>query len=229
MNEMDEEDADGFSHTGLEHLTLQEIQQLRDKIGIKQFNKKYGRQKGISQRGFMQKKKRSKDSGPMEMSSKRPSNNTSTLRKKPVTRDPRFDDLSGQYNEQIFKRSYKFIDRLKAKEMKAVRKIADDEEMDEETRKKAKDMLTRMGQKKNAKKEMSAASKVEQALKDERKKAIKEGHKPYFLKDAEKKKLVLAEKYKDLKKKGQLDAFMKKKRKTNAKKDTRMIRMSSAR
>ena len=32
---------------------------------------------------------------------------------------------------------------------------------------------------------MSAASKVEQALKDERKKAIKEGHKPYFLKDGE--------------------------------------------
>lgn len=38
------------------------------------------------------------------------------LKKKPVTRDPRFDDLSGTYNEEQFKRSYKFIDRLKAKE-----------------------------------------------------------------------------------------------------------------
>ena len=54
----------------------------------------------------------------MEISSKRPKNVSSSQPKAAVSRDPRFDDLSGQYDEQVFKRSYKFIDRLKAKEMK---------------------------------------------------------------------------------------------------------------
>ena len=56
---------------------------------------------------------------PMEMSSKYPVPvHPMTIEKQPVTRDPRFVDLSGTYNEEQFKRSYKFIDRLKAKEFK---------------------------------------------------------------------------------------------------------------
>ena len=46
---------------------------------------------------------------------------------------------------------------------------------------------------------------------------------------AEKNKLILAEKYKELKGKGQLDAFMKKKRKQNAKKDAGLISKGASR
>jgi len=55
---------------------------------------------------------------PVEVSSKRPPNLSKLASQKVVTRDPRFDDLSGEFNEQLFKRSYKFIDKLKAKEFK---------------------------------------------------------------------------------------------------------------
>ena len=48
----------------------------------------------------------------------------------------------------------------------------------------------------------------------------------YFI--AEKNKLVLAEKYKELKEKGQLDSFMKRKRKHNAKKGTSLLTGSLA-
>lgn len=59
----------------------------------------------------------------MEVSSRRPPKLQSHIaKKKPVSRDPRFDDLSGNYNEEQFKRSYRFIDRLKAKERKVTQK-----------------------------------------------------------------------------------------------------------
>lgn len=33
-----------------------------------------------------------------------------------VTRDPRFDDLSGEFNEKIFKKTYNFLTDVKKKE-----------------------------------------------------------------------------------------------------------------
>lgn len=33
-----------------------------------------------------------------------------------VTRDPRFDDLSGDYREELFSRSYGFLDDIKHRE-----------------------------------------------------------------------------------------------------------------
>lgn len=55
---------------------------------------------------------------PLELSSKRPTNSNTLHAKAPVSRDPRFDDLSGEYNERLFKHSYKFIDKIKKKEYK---------------------------------------------------------------------------------------------------------------
>ena len=52
------------------------------------------------------------------MSSKRPMAVNSEVKKRPVARDPRFDDLSGEYDEQLFKKSYKFIEKIKKSENK---------------------------------------------------------------------------------------------------------------
>ncbi|KAF6018802.1 RRP36 [Bugula neritina] len=214
------EDDEGTSaHQSLSDMSLEEVQSLRNKLGIKQFNKKFGLKKLHTGPAS---KNRSRNYGPVEVSSKRPPNLSKLASQKVVTRDPRFDDLSGEFNEQLFKRSYKFIDKLKAKEFKAVSKIAEDEGLDEETRRRAKDMLTRLGQRKAAKKKVIVDDTVEQRLKEERKQAIKEGRKPFFLKSSEKQKLVLAEKYKELKEKGQLDSYVKKKRQQNSKKGSMM-------
>jgi ribosomal RNA-processing protein 36 len=35
-----------------------------------------------------------------------------------VARDPRFDDLSGKFNEEMFNKVYTFVDEIKTKEKK---------------------------------------------------------------------------------------------------------------
>jgi ribosomal RNA-processing protein 36 len=39
-----------------------------------------------------------------------------------MRRDPRFDSLSGNFNEELFNKSYSFLDDLKQGEMKEMRK-----------------------------------------------------------------------------------------------------------
>ena len=61
--------------------------------------------------------------------------------------------------------------------------------------------------------------KVDEKLKSMKKAelaAVKEGKKPFFLKKSERKKLTLAEKFKELKQSGKLEKYMEKKRKRNA-------------
>lgn len=58
----------------------------------------------------------------MEISSKKTAlkqnPNAGSVPKAKLTRDPRFDNLSGEFNEAAFKNSYKFVERIKKKEHK---------------------------------------------------------------------------------------------------------------
>ncbi|XP_042338733.1 ribosomal RNA processing protein 36 homolog, partial [Plectropomus leopardus] len=61
---------------------------------------------------------------PMEVSAKKPA---PFLRqvvavRKPTLRDPRFDDLSGEYKPEIFEKTYKFITDIKRREKEVVQK-----------------------------------------------------------------------------------------------------------
>merc|ERR1711878_86373 len=47
-------------------------------------------------------------------------------------RDPRFDPMCGDYDEKIFKDSYKFVDDIKSKEITELKKQLKDEEDPEE-------------------------------------------------------------------------------------------------
>ena len=49
------------------------------------------------------------------------------------------------------------------------------------------------------------------------------GKKPFYLKNSDKKKIELAEKYKELKASGKLDKYMSKKRKRNTQKDKKNL------
>ncbi|RMC07776.1 hypothetical protein DUI87_15245 [Hirundo rustica rustica] len=62
--------------------------------------------------------------GPLEMSAKRPVpflRQVVPVRKK-VQRDPRFDDLSGEYKPEIFLKTYSFLDSIKKQEKEMVQK-----------------------------------------------------------------------------------------------------------
>ncbi|NXC44228.1 RRP36 protein, partial [Penelope pileata] len=162
--------------------------------------------------------------GPVEMSAKKP---VPFLRQvvpvtKKVQRDPRFDDLSGEYNPDIFMKTYSFLDAIKKREKEMVQKqLKKCRNM--EQKEKLQQLLNRMTQQEQAQKKQQKQRERELSLKRQQRELAKQGKKPFFLKKAEKRKLELAEKYAELKRSGKLESFLSKKRKRNAVKDKRRL------
>ncbi|KAK2531858.1 Rrp36 [Columba guinea] len=158
--------------------------------------------------------------GPLEMSAKKP---VPFLRQvisvtKKVHRDPRFDDLSGEYKPEIFMKTYSFLDSIKKQEKEMVQKQLK-KCRNVEQKEKLQQLLNRMTQQEQAQKKQQKLRERELSLKRQQRELAKQGKKPFFLKKSEKRKLELAEKYAELKRSGKLESFLNKKRKRNAIKD----------
>jgi len=142
------------------------------------------------------------------------------LRKK-KSRDPRFDNLSGKYNEDLFKKSYKFLSEMEDNEMNMIQ-----EKIKKTKNPLEKEKLTRVYQSLKSKKETEKDKERRQAIKREwRKKEmqrVKEGKKPYFLKKADLKRMELIDKYKNTKSKS-IDKILEKRRKKNASKEHKLM------
>ncbi|XP_053829087.1 ribosomal RNA processing protein 36 homolog [Vidua macroura] len=162
--------------------------------------------------------------GPLEMSAKKPVpflRQVIPVRKK-VQRDPRFDDLSGEYKPEIFMKTYSFLDSIKKQEKEMVQKqLKKCRNM--EQKEKLQRLLNRMTQQEQAQKKQQKLRERELSLKRQQRELAKQGKKPFFLKKSEKRKLELAEKYAELKRSGKLESFLNKKRKRNAIKDKRHL------
>ncbi|KAI8108498.1 hypothetical protein M9434_006523 [Picochlorum sp. BPE23] len=171
---------------------------------------------------------------PVEMSSKKP---VSVLRdsllglgdgsgmKKKRVRDPRFDSLSGKYEEKDFKKRYSFVF---------------DEKLPEE-RRELKESLSKIKSARKKERLQKKLQKVTQQLKTEearrrkesRREKVLEAHKQatrgqsrkYHLKKSEIKKQELLLQYKELKESGQLQKYMEKRRRKNSAKDHRYLPM----
>ncbi|KAM9382143.1 ribosomal RNA processing protein 36 homolog [Phaethornis superciliosus] len=162
--------------------------------------------------------------GPLEMSAKK---RVPFLRQvvsvtKKVHRDPRFDDLSGEYKPEIFMKTYSFLDSIKKQEKEMVQKqLKKCRNM--EQKEKLQQLLNRMTQQEQAQKKQQKLRERELSLKRQQRELAKQGKKPFFLKKSEKRKLELAEKYAELKRSGKLESFLSKKRKRNAIKDKRRL------
>ncbi|KFP71278.1 Ribosomal RNA processing protein 36, partial [Acanthisitta chloris] len=162
--------------------------------------------------------------GPLEMSAKKPVpflRQVVSVRKK-VHRDPRFDDLSGEYKPEVFMKTYSFLDSIKKQEKEMVQKqLKKCRNM--EQKEKLQQLLNRMTQQEQAQKKQQKLRERELSLKRQQRELAKQGKKPFFLKKSEKWKLELAEKYAELKRSGKLENFLNKKRKRNAIKDKRRL------
>ncbi|XP_034043454.1 LOW QUALITY PROTEIN: ribosomal RNA processing protein 36 homolog [Thalassophryne amazonica] len=137
-------------------------------------------------------------------------------------RDPRFDDLSGEYKPAIFETSYKFINDLRQREKEVVKKELKKEE-NSQRKEKLQSLLKRMENQERVRKSRKEESERELQFKKQQREGAKQGLRPFFIKKSEKKKLQLAEKYQQLKKSGKLDTFLSKKRKRNTRKDRRKL------
>ncbi|KAL3872529.1 hypothetical protein ACJMK2_035752 [Sinanodonta woodiana] len=228
-----EEDSDvDREYTALKEelsgLSFEELLKVKEKIGLKVFNQlMYGnKMKSAATKTSKPNKKfkRENKNRPMEISSKVhvPRVRQVIPVKKKIARDPRFDDLSGQYNETFFKEAYSFLDDVKAKEKEKV-KVLLKKEKDEEKKKNMQALMNRMNQQEQSMLQKKKQTELLNEWKKKEEERVKEGKNPYFLKKSDKKTLVLAEKYKELKKSGKVEKYLNKKRKKNAQKERKKL------
>lgn len=144
---------------------------------------------------------------------------------KKVARDPRFDDLSGEYNPEVFDKTYEFLNDIRAKEKELVKKQLKKHRSGQE-QEKLQQLLQRMEQQERAQQERKRQQELRLALKQEQRARAQQGQRPYFLKKSEQRQLVLAEKFKELKRSKKLESFLSRKRRRNAGKDRRHLPLS---
>lgn len=124
-------------------MSFEELQNLKQKIGIKVYNEAIF---GVSHKPKPKTDfKRVNKNRPREMSSKRRINikNKITQVKEQSNRDPRFDPLCGTFNETAFKDNYKFLYDIKKKEHKQLEnELENTEDIDE--RKRIKFLMQRL-------------------------------------------------------------------------------------
>ncbi|XP_069092526.1 ribosomal RNA processing protein 36 homolog [Pleurodeles waltl] len=210
---------------GLSGMSFEELLQLQNKVGTKLYNQMlYGAKTGPSAMENTKKKPRLNKNRPMEISAKKPA---PFLRqvvpvKKKVHRDPRFDDLSGEYKPEIFEKTYSFINDIKSKEKKDIEKKLK-KVKDPEQKQKLEQLLQRLAHQEKAQQARQRQREKELEFKKNQRELAKQGKKPFFLKKSEKRTLGLADKYMELKKSGKLENFLSKKRKRNAGKDKRRL------
>ncbi|XP_008103133.2 ribosomal RNA processing protein 36 homolog [Anolis carolinensis] len=207
----------------LSSMSFEELLKFRNQIGTKAYQRMTSGKRVPNTKKPEKRQGPSKDR-PLEISAKKP---VSFLRQvvpvtKKVPRDPRFDDLSGEYKPEVFEKTYSFLNDIRKKEKEIVQKqLKKSKNVDQKT--KLQQLLKRMTQQEDAQRKQQKERERDLAFKKKQRELAQQGKKPFYLKKSDKQKLELAEKYKELKRSGKLENFLSKKRKRNATKDKRKL------
>lgn len=207
----------------LSKMSIEDIQNLKNKIGLKLFNQSLG--VVTKPAGSKMDYKRENKNRPREMSSKKTVGRfreVVTVAKAESKRDPRFDPLCGDYDEKLFKDSYKFVSNIKNDELNQLKKQLG-EEQDPERKEKIKFLITRMKNQARQEKQNEARSEERQIETKKTKELLMAGKKPFIMGKAKQKEFDLAAKYEKLKESGGLDNYIKKQTKKNATKDRKKL------
>ncbi|XP_060077896.1 ribosomal RNA processing protein 36 homolog [Ylistrum balloti] len=205
------------------NMPFEDLIKLKERIGTKAYKKAMHGDKHLGVKGKRQFKRKNKNR-PMEISSKRrvPAVREVIPVKKKINRDPRFDDLSGDFREDLFNKSYSFLKDIKIREREKVqRELKRVKNAD-----KKQDLhylLNRMKQQEMATDQKQKRQDLEKKWKTKEKERVKEGKNPFYLKKGDLRKLELAEKYRELKKSGKVDNYLSKKRKKTASKEKKKL------
>ncbi|KAJ1727159.1 rRNA biogenesis protein rrp36 [Coemansia biformis] len=162
---------------------------------------------------------------PTVMSSKRPVGRFRQVVDMPQgkTRDPRFDGLSGHLNEDLFEKSYGFLEEQRKQEMadlKVQARVLKDRNPREAA--KARRALETMQSQDSAQQQKKRVQELKRKHRKMEMEAVKQGKTPYFLGQRELKELEAAQKFGSLSN-AKLDRFLEKRRKRNAAKDHRRM------
>ncbi|KAJ1667038.1 rRNA biogenesis protein rrp36 [Coemansia sp. RSA 1813] len=173
-----------------------------------------------------EKHRRSDKNKPTVMSSKRPVGRFRQIIEMPKSkvRDPRFDGLSGNFNEDLYEKTYAFLDDQQKNEMELLEKQAVKlKKSDPDEARKVQMVLGSMKSRIAAKSQKKKQQELKRKHRNMELDAAQQGKKPYFLKKRELKELEVAEKFSKLKDSSRLDGYLEKRRKRNATKDHRRM------
>ena len=204
----------------LSKMSVEEIQRLKNKLGLKLFNQKMSGTGGEKQKADF---KRENKNRPREMSSKKQVGrfrevvSVSTEVKAPK-RDPRFDPMCGEFNDKLFKDNYGFVNEYKVSDLKFLKKQLQEEE-DPERKKQIQYLIQRTENQLRQLEQDKVKETEKKAEIEERKSQLKAGIKPVYISKSKQKEKDLVKKYEKLKQTGGLDSYIKKKTKKNVAKD----------
>ncbi|XP_061481486.1 ribosomal RNA processing protein 36 homolog isoform X1 [Rhineura floridana] len=207
-------------------MSFEELLQLRNRVGTKAYQQMTTGKRAANVTRTAKRQYPNKH-GPLEISAKKP---VPFLRrvvpvKKKLPRDPRFDDLSGEYKPEVFEKTYAFLNDIRKKEKEVVQKQLK-KSKNVEQQSKLQQLLKQMTQQEEVQRRRQREREKDLALKRQQRELAQQGKKPFYLKKSEKRKWELAEKYQELKKSGKLESFLSKKWKRNAAKDKRRLPFS---
>eukprot|EP00937_MAST-01D_sp_MAST-1D-sp2_P003527 g3527.t1 len=139
------------------------------------------------------------------------------VQRKP-SRDPRFSELSGTLNEDLFEKSYAFLEERRERDIEQLQGLLG-ESKDERKRRVAQKQLTRLQQQQHTHKTNAERKQRKRQRRQQEAEAVSQGKRAFFLKKSDQKKAEVEQRYEELKKTGKLQKFMAKKRKRNAAKE----------
>ncbi|KAK9249004.1 hypothetical protein V1506DRAFT_526683 [Lipomyces tetrasporus] len=171
-------------------------------------------------------KKRVSKHAPQEVSAKKPVSRFRDVVEVPkiVRRDPRFESISGKFNEAQFRKNYAFLDEYREAELRnmgeRLKKTKDTNQIQDLQRE-----YQSLDSKLNSSKRKDFERQVLKEHEKKEKELVKQGKKPFYLKRADKRKLVLTKKFSEMKK-SEVDRAIKRRRKKNISKERKQIPLS---
>ncbi|CAG5152634.1 uncharacterized protein ALTATR162_LOCUS2852 [Alternaria atra] len=137
--------------------------------------------------------------------------------KKPVFRDPRFDNASGpQPDEFVVGKRYSFLNDYRTSEISELRQTIKKTKNEDEKERLKKKLLSMESQQK-ARENKEKLQEVAREHKKKEKELIKEGKQPFFLKKSEQKKIALVNRFENMKSKQRDKVIERRRKKVTAK------------
>ncbi|KAH9882745.1 rRNA biogenesis protein rrp36 [Plenodomus biglobosus] len=137
--------------------------------------------------------------------------------KKPVFRDPRFDPVAGPPpDEHTFDKRYSFLNDYRSSEIADLRSTIKKTKNEAEKERLKKKLLSMESQQK-ARENKEKQQHVIREHKQKEKELVKDGKKPFFLKKSEQKKIVLIDRFQNMKSKQREHVIERRRKKVTAK------------
>jgi len=220
-----EEEARSKYRETLSKLPVQQILEIKAKLGDKIFNSKWsdGKPKKLERSKMKQEFKRADKNRPREMSSKIkvPAYEKVKQVNKPERRDPRFDPLCGEFDKKSFRRQYGFLKDFKNKELVVLKEQLKDAQGEE--RSKIKYLIQRMENQLRSQRDLEEKEKKTFEESKNMKEKLDKGEKPVYKNKKTIREEGMVEKYERLKRDGKLDKYIMKKSKENTSKDRKLF------